>query len=146
MIALAFAEELERQGFGTYGENIWWDTSPVLNTGSVSELEGVWVYATPVETGLRGCWYRSTITVSTRFTDMVRQGHMLMLISDFVNRIFSKYCQLRLTIGVDCVFPILSVGECSSGTLEAVDSEGRLVKTLSFDIQYRYPDPMPELQ
>lgn len=145
MIGLAFAEELEAQGFGTYGETIWWNTSPVLNTGSVSQLEGLWVNTTPVEAGTNGSSYTDTITISTRYTDPIRQGVVLMRVTDFINTRLIKYCKLDLTIGVECDFPIIKVGTCTSGTLEAVDSEGRYVKQVTFDLTYRYPNPLPAI-
>lgn len=145
MIGLAVAEELQRQGFGVYGETIWWNTSPVLNTGSVVDLEGMWVNTTAVASSIQGPTYTDEVTISTRYTDPLRQGVMLMYLTDFINRQLIKYCELDLTIGIECSFPILNVGACTNGTLQAVDSEGRYVKQTSFELTYQYPHALPEL-
>ena len=41
MIDLAIALALERAGFGVYGDTIFWNVSPLLQTGTVSENYGI---------------------------------------------------------------------------------------------------------
>ena len=46
MIDLAMCMTLQNEGFGTYGKTLFFGTSPVLDTGSVTNAEGIWVNAT----------------------------------------------------------------------------------------------------
>ena len=45
MIDLAMCMTLQNEGFGTYGKTLFFGTSPVLDTGSVTNAEGIWVNA-----------------------------------------------------------------------------------------------------
>jgi hypothetical protein len=49
MIDLAMCMTLQNEGFGTYGKTLFFGTSPVLDTGSVTNAEGIWVNANTVD-------------------------------------------------------------------------------------------------
>ena len=43
MIDLAVCMALQNEGYGTYGQNLFFGTSPVMDTGTVISQEGIWV-------------------------------------------------------------------------------------------------------
>ena len=145
MIDLAIALALERAGFGTYGDTIFWNVSPVLQTGSVSDSYGIWVNATTVSSVADT--YTDEITISTRYADELQQGITLMHLIDWVNGTRINECKLSLDPLIpDCEFQIVQQFKSTAIDLEAVDSEGRWVKTVRFQIQYKYPRVLPALR
>ena len=65
MIDLAMCMTLQNEGFGTYGKTLFFGTSPVLDTGSVTNAEGIWVNANTV--GINGDLYTDQLTISSRY-------------------------------------------------------------------------------
>lgn len=145
MIDLAIALALERAGFGKYGDTIFWNVSPVLQTGTVSENYGIWVNSTTVSSVADT--YTDEITISTRYADELSQGINLMHIIDWVNGTLIDQCALGLEPLIhDCEFRIVQLSKSTAIDLEAVDSEGRWVKTVRFQIQYKFPRMLPALR
>ena len=145
MIDLAIALALERAGFGKYGDTIFWNVSPVLQTGSVSDNYGIWVNATTVSSVADT--YTDEITISTRYADELTQGVALMHIVDWVNGTLINECALNLDpLITNCQFNIVQQSKSTAIDLEAVDAEGRWVKTIRFQIQYKYPRTLPALR
>lgn len=140
MLALAVIEAMEQAGFGAYGETLWWDASPVLATGTVTSQEGVWVTATPGSVS-DAFVYQTTIQISARFFDTVRQGKVLLDLMAWVNSDLSRACSLTVTLGQTqpIVFPLTGVDPCQYPTLTAIDGEGRPVKQTQFTIHHKLP-------
>ena len=44
MIDLAVCIALQNEGYGTYGQNLFFGTSPILDTGPVTSQEGIWIF------------------------------------------------------------------------------------------------------
>ena len=145
MIDLAIALALQNTGLGVLGETLFWNQSPVLSTGTVTSSEGAWVNAITVESN--GDTYTDQVTVSTRFADTLAQGVWLMHAADYINNTLVSECGLSLTPLIDdCEFPIVKTGKSTSMSLDAVDNEGRFVKSIQFQIKYKYPSPLPSLR
>lgn len=140
VLALAVIEALEAAGFGQYGDTLWWDASPVLATGTVTAQEGVWVTATPGNVS-DAFVYQTTIQVSARFLDTVRQGRVLIDLMNWVNRDLAGRCELTVTLGQTqpLVFPLTGVDPCQYPQLTAIDGEGRPVKQTSFTVHHKLP-------
>lgn len=131
---------MEQAGFGRYGDTLWWDASPVLQTGTVTAQEGVWVTATPGNVN-DAFVYQTTIQVSARFLDTIRQGKVLLDLMNWVNGELSRRCSLTVTLGqsTPIVFPVTGVDACQYPQLTAIDSEGRPVKQTQFTIHHKLP-------
>lgn len=140
MLALAVIEAMDQAGFGRYGETLWWDASPVLATGTVTSQEGVWVTATPGNV-TDAFVYQTTIQVSARFLDTIRQGKTLLDLMNWVNTDLSRRCELTVTLGQTqpVVFPVTGVDPCQYPQLTAIDGEGRPVKQTQFTIYHQLP-------
>lgn len=140
MLALAVIEAMEQAEFGRYGETLWWDASPVLATGTVTAQEGVWVTATPGSVS-DAFVYQTTIQVSARFLDTIRQGRVLLDLMAWVNTELSRRCELTVTLGqtTPLTFPLTGVDPCQYPTLTAIDGEGRPVKQTQFTVHHQLP-------
>ena len=62
MIELAVALDLAEHGFGTYGETIFVNESPILDTGAVSSKDGIWITSTTMSNG--NGHYTDQLTIS----------------------------------------------------------------------------------
>lgn len=144
MIDLAIALALEKHGFGKYGENIYWNVSPVMGSGQVSGESGIWVNSIPRE--VIGDWYTDTVTISTRYRDKIKQSLVLLKLMEFLRGPWSQTCSLSTEPIVDGVeFSNVQISAPTSVSIEAVDGEGRWVKAIQFSIKYKLPDPIPDL-
>lgn len=140
MLALAVIEVMEQAGFGRYGETLWWDASPVLQTGTVTAQEGIWVTATPGNVS-DAFVYETLVQVSARFLDTIRQGKVLLDLMNWVNGDLSRRCELTVTLGqsTPIVFPLTGVNPCQYPQLTAIDGEGRPVKQTQFTVHHKLP-------
>lgn len=144
MLDLAFALALENAGLGRYGETIWFGTSPVLSDGSVSSDTGIWVNMTAG--GANRASKTATITISTRADDVVYQGLLDAHIHDWCDNVLPNECSLSCAPILDLSYNLIAVSASQSETLEAVDSEGRWVKTITLEVSYQVGGSLPSLE
>lgn len=138
MIELAVALDLAEHGFGTYGETIFVNESPTLDTGSVSSKDGIWITSTTVRNG--NGHYTDQLTISTRFYDAIRQGEYLLKLIEYINTTLVDQCTLSCQPESPIVYNKITISPASSIDLDAVDNEGHYVKSIHFTITYPLPD------
>lgn len=138
MIELAVALDLQEHGFGTYGETIFVNESPILDTGAVSSKDGIWINSTTVSNG--NGHYTDQLTVSTRFYDVIHQGEYLLKLMEYINTQLVDQCTLSCQPESPIVYKKLNISPASSIDLDAVDNEGHYVKSIHFNITYPMPD------
>lgn len=138
MIDLAVALALQDAGFGTYGENIFANRSPILDTGAVSSKDGIWVTATTIS--YNAGHYTDQITISTRYYDAIQQGETLLRIMSWINSTLVDACTLSCEPESPIVFDHLDIHPASAIDLDAIDDEGRYVKSIHFTVTYPLPD------
>lgn len=138
MIDLAVALALQDAGFGTYGETIFANRSPILDTGAVSSKDGIWVTATTIS--YVAGHYTDQLTVSTRYYDAIQQGETLLRIMSWVNSTLVDACTLSCEPESPIVFDHLDIHPASSIDLDAIDDEGRYVKSIHLTVTYPLPD------
>lgn len=138
MIDLAVALALQDAGYGTYGETIFANRSPILDTGAVSSKDGIWVTATTISYNTGN--YTDQITISTRYYDAIQQGETLLRIMSWINSTLVDACSLSCEPESPIVFDHLDIRPASSIDLDAIDDEGRYVKSIHFNVTYPLPD------
>lgn len=138
MIDLAIALALQDAGYGTYGETIFANRSPVLDTGAVSSKDGIWVTATTIS--YNAGHYTDQLTVSTRYYDAIQQGETLLRIMSWINSTLVDACNLSCEPESPIVFDHLDIHPASAIDLDAIDDEGRYVKSIHFSVTYPLPD------
>ena len=138
MIDLAIALALQDAGFGVYGETIFANRSPILDTGAVSSKDGIWVTATTIS--YNAGHYTDQITISTRYYDSIQQGETLLRIMSWINSTLVDACSLSCEPESPIVFGHLDIRPASSIDLDAIDDEGRYVKSIHFNVTYPLPD------
>lgn len=135
MIDLAMAMALQNEDFGTYGKDLFFGTSPVLDTGSVTNAEGIWVNANTVD--INGDLYTDQITISSRHFDVIEQGRLMLRLLHFVNNRFHDYCRLTCSPITDIDFVSIRVHPATAIDMDAIDGEGRWVKSIRFNVDYK---------
>ena len=138
MIDLAVALALQDAGFGTYGETIFANRSPILDTGAVSSKDGIWVTATTIS--YNAGHYTDQITISTRYYDAIQQGETLLRIMSWINSTLVDACTLSCEPESPIVFGHLDIHPASAIDLDAIDDEGRYVKSIHLTVTYPLPD------
>jgi len=138
MIDLAIALALQDAGYGVYGENIFANRSPILDTGAVSSKDGIWVTATTIS--YNAGHYTDQITISTRYYDAIQQGETLLRIMSWINSTLVDACSLSCEPESPIVFDHLDIHPASSIDLDAIDDGGRYVKSIHINITYPLPD------
>lgn len=144
MLGLAIALSLQEQGFGTYGEDIFWNQSPVLASGSVSSHNGLWVNSLP--DSISGDLYTDNVTVSTRFTDPLKQGLCMLQLLNLFRTAWFDNCELTTKPISDVTFTNVEILKGTSVSLEAVDNEGKWVQAIRFQVRYKLPTTLPPLE
>lgn len=146
MIDLGIALLLDQAGYGEYGKTIFWDVSPVFGSGEVSPQYGIWVNAQAI--GVSGDMYTDTVTIATRYGDPLKQGEILTDLMRYARDSLKKVCNLSLEPYVKgFMYPYVDIKPPAGITFDAVDSEGRWVKSLHMDVTYKLPpanDPVWE--
>lgn len=138
MFDLAIALLLARSGYGEYGKDIFWNVSPVMGSGEVSKEAGIWVNGLPQD--VRGDLYTDTLTVSTRYFDPIIQAETLMDIMKYGREDFPKICDLTLEpIVPGFMFTHCDIKPPDAISTDAVDGEGRFVKSIHFNASYKLP-------
>lgn len=141
MIDLAMCVALQNEGFGTYGKNLFFGTSPVLDTGSVTNAEGIWVNANTVD--INGDLYTDQLTISSRYFDVIAQGYRMLDLLQFVNNRLHEYCRLTCNPIADIDFVSIRVHPATAIDMDAIDGEGRWVKSIRFNVDYKLsPEPL----
>lgn len=135
MIDLAMCMTLQNEGFGTYGKTLFFGTSPVLDTGSVTNAEGIWVNANTVD--VNGDLYTDQLTVSSRYFDVIEQGKLMLRLLRFINNRLHDYCQLTCDPIADIDFGSIRVHPATAIDMDAIDGEGRWVKSIRFNVDYK---------
>ena len=138
MIDLAIALALQDAGFGVYGENLFANRSPILDTGAVSSKDGIWVTATTIS--YNAGHYTDQLTISTRYYDAIQQGETLLRIMSWINSTLVDACTLSCEPESPIVFDHLDIHPASAIDLDAIDDEGRYVKSIHFTVTYPLPD------
>ena len=138
MIDLAVALALQDAGFGTYGETIFANRSPILDTGAVSSKDGIWVTATTIS--YNAGHYTDQLTISTRYYDAIQQGETLLRIMSWINSTLVDACTLSCEPESPIVFDHLDIHPASAIDLDAIDDEGRYVKSIHLAVTYPLPD------
>lgn len=138
MIDLAIALALQDAGFGTYGENLFANRSPILDTGAVSSKDGIWVTATTIS--YNAGHYTDQITISTRYYDAIQQGETLLRIMSWINSTLVDACSLSCEPESPIVYDHLDIHPASAIDLDAIDDEGRYVKSIHLTVTYPLPD------
>lgn len=138
MIDLAIALALQDAGFGVYGENIFANRSPILDTGAVSSKDGIWVTATTIS--YNAGHYTDQLTISTRYYDAIQQGETLLRIMSWINSTLVDACSLSCEPESPIVFDHLDIHPASAIDLDAIDDEGRYVKSIHLTVTYPLPD------
>lgn len=138
MIDLAIALALQDAGFGVYGETIFANRSPILDTGAVSSKDGIWVTSTTIS--YNAGHYTDQITISTRYYDAIQQGETLLRIMSWINSTLVDACSLSCEPESPIVFDHLDIHPASAIDLDAIDDEGRYVKSIHLTVTYPLPD------
>lgn len=144
MIDLAMALALQSAGFGTYGRDIWFGTSPVLEDGSVTSNHGLWVNASTVS--VQGDMYTDQITISSRYGDVIHQGIVMVNLLWWLNNILPKECMLSCTPLVELTYTSVRSHTATAVDMDAVDGEGRWVKSIRFNLDYKLPNGLPPIE
>lgn len=135
MIDLAMAMALQNESFGTYGKDLFFGTSPVLDTGSVTNAEGIWVNANTVD--ISGDLYTDQITISSRHFNVIEQGRLMLRLLHFINNRLHEYCRLTCNPITDIDFVSIRVHPATAIDMDAIDGEGRWVKSIRFNVDYK---------
>lgn len=138
MIDLAIALALQDAGFGVYGENLFANRSPILDTGAVSSKDGIWVTSTTIS--YNAGHYTDQLTISTRYYDAIQQGETLLRIMSWINSTLVDACSLSCEPESPIVFDHLDIHPASAIDLDAIDDEGRYVKSIHLTVTYPLPD------
>lgn len=144
MIDLAVLLAMQDAGFGQYGETLWWNQSPVMQDGTVSYNEGAWVNSATVS--VNGDRYTDTITITTRFGDVIKQALYLLHLMTWVNNGLINACSLSCKPLADLTFEQVQVRKATAIDFDAIDGEGRWVKSIRFDVSYKLPKTLPSFE
>lgn len=135
MIDLAVCMALQNEGYGTYGQNLFFGTSPILDTGTVTSQEGIWVNANTVD--ISGDLYTDQITISSRHNDVLTQGRLMLRLLNLINNTLPHYCRLTCQPITDITYESIRTHPATAIDLDAIDHEGHWVKSIRFQIDYK---------
>lgn len=138
MIDLGIALLLQEHGYGEYGQNIFWNVSPVFGSGMVSSDYGLWVNATPER--VAGDLYTDSISISSRFEDPLAQAKIMASVMRWGRETLPRLCDISL----EPIVPGFKLHHCSikaptAISMDAIDEEGRWVKSLQLQGSYKLP-------
>lgn len=146
MIDLGIALLLDQAGYGEYGKTIFWNVSPVFGSGEVSTQYGIWVNSQPI--GVNGDMYTDTVTIATRYNDPLKQGEILADLMKYARDSLKDVCAISLDPYVKgFTYKSVDIKPPAGISFDAVDGEGRWVKSLHMDVSYKLPtadDPVWE--
>lgn len=140
MLSLGIVMALQDAEFGAYGETLWWNTSPVMDSGAVTDSNGIWVNSLPVS--VSGDTYTDNVTISTRYADVLEQAKVINKLLYWVANDLRNVCKLSCNPILDMELPIVSVKPLNGASYDAVDSEGHWVISISFSVAYKLPKPV----
>ncbi len=135
MIDLAVCMALQEAGYGVYGDTLFFGVSPVLDSGSVSSTFGLYVNSQTVD--IQGDLYTDSITISSRYDDVLEQGLTMYKLLWWVNNDFRSSCSLSCEPISPLRFGHVRVYPCKGVDFDAIDGQGRWVKSLRFDVSYK---------
>ena len=135
MIDLAVCIALQNEGYGTYGQNLFFGTSPILDTGTVTSQEGIWINANTVD--INGDLYTDQITISSRHNDVLTQGRLMLRLLALINNTLPNYCHLTCQPITDITYTNIRTHPATASDLDAIANEGRWVKSIRFQIDYK---------
>lgn len=146
MIDLGIALLLDQAGYGEYGKTIFWNISPVFGSGEVSTQYGIWVNSQPI--GVNGDMYTDTVTIATRYNDPLKQGEIMADLMKYARDSLKDVCAISLDPYVKgFTYENVDIKPPAGISFDAVDGEGRWVKSLHMDVSYKLPpadDPIWE--
>lgn len=146
MIDLGIALLLDQAGYGEYGKTIFWNVSPVFGSGEVSTQYGIWVNSQPI--GVNGDMYTDTVTIATRYNDPLKQGEIMVDLMKYARDSLKDVCAISLDPYVKgFTYENVDIKPPAGISFDAVDGEGRWVKSLHMDVSYKLPpadDPVWE--
>ena len=146
MIDLGIALLLEQAGYGKYGVDISWNVSPVFGSGEVSGQQGIWVNSQPIS--IQGDLYTDTVTIASRYNDPLKQAEVLTDLMKYARDGLKDVCTISLDPYVKgFTYPYVDIKPPAGISFDAVDGEGRWVKSLHMDVSYKLPpadDPVWE--
>lgn len=143
MIDSAIALQLDKDGFGTYGQTIFFGLSPIMDTGQVTQREGIYVNATTVS--VTGDQYTDQITISTRFRDVLKQGRYLMRLLEWQRDTLCDTCELDCRPILDMSYRWVDIQPSTAVDMDAIDGEGRWIKAIRFTVSYKLPPELPPI-
>lgn len=135
MIDLAVCMTLQTEGCGIYGQNLFFGTSPILDTGTVTSQEGIWINANTVD--INGDLFTDQITISSRHNDVLTQGRLMLRLINLINNTLPHCCQLTCQPIADITYTSVRTHPATAIDLDAIDNEGRWVKSIRFQIDYK---------
>lgn len=145
MIDLAICMTLQNEGYGIYGQNLFFGTSPILDTGTVTSQQGTWVNANTID--IKGDLYTDQITISSRHENVLTQGRLMLRLLNLINNKLPTYNQLTCQPITDITYTSIRTHPATAIDLDAIDHEGRWVKSIRFQIDYKLdytPDYTPD--
>lgn len=138
MIDLAICMALQAKNYGTYGKDLFFGTSPVLDTGTVTSQEGIWVNANTID--INGDLYTDQITISSRYNDVLAQGRLMLRLLHYINNDLPHYCTLTCQPITTINYASIRTHPATAIDLDAIDHEGHWVKSIRFQIDYKIDD------
>lgn len=135
MIDLAVCMTLQNEGYGNYGQNLFFGTSPVLDTGTVTNQQGIWVNANTID--INGDLFTDQITISSRHEDVLTQGRLMLRLLNLINNTLPHRCRLTCQPITDITYESIRIHPATAIDLDAIDHEGRWVKSIRFQIDYK---------
>ena len=135
MIDLALLVAMQDADLCVIGEDGNWNTSPIKSDGTTVTEEGLWIFSTAKEPVTRQGLYTDEVTVATRYDSSISQAKKLIQIAQWVK----NFNPCILTCGEYIPgqsFNVKQVTPDEGFSLDTVDSEGRFIKSYSFEVQY----------
>lgn len=135
MIDLAICMTLQNENYGIYGQNLFFGASPILDTGTVTNQQGIWVNANTIN--INGDLYTDQITISSRYDDVLTQGRLMLRLLDFINNRLPHYNQLTCQPITNITYQSIRTHPATAIDLDAIDHEGHWVKSIRFQTDYK---------
>lgn len=140
MICLAVMLAMQDAGFGTEGQDLFWNQSPVMNTGTVSPSQGIWVNSLPVsKTADR---FTDQVTISFRFRDPLEQARTMTRFLNWLDGDAQHLCNLSCAPRIpEISYKRVDITNVLGAQYDTADNEGRWVTSVAFNIAYALDAP-----
>lgn len=118
----------------------------MFGSGEVSGQQGIWVNSQPIS--IQGDLYTDTVTIASRYNDPLKQAEVLTDLMKYARDGLKDVCTISLDPYVKgFTYPYVDIKPPAGISFDAVDGEGRWVKSLHMDVSYKLPpadDPIWE--